>query len=565
MAIDKQSTTLSGPQCRDLQQSGMFFAGRGIPISIQSLAKLAAIATVLMVVAPLVVIILGWSSDQTEVWQHLIATQLSMLLRNTVVLAVAVGIGVTLLGVCLAWLTVMYEFPGRSWLDWALMLPMAMPAYVLAFVVLGLFDFAGPLQQGLHSLFGDQYHYFDVRHELTVILVLILVFYPYVYMLARSAFLSQGSDVMEVARVLGATRRQAFFKIALPMAKPAVVAGASLAVMETLADFGTVAVFNYDTFTTAIYKAWFGLFNLQAAAQLASLLLLFVGLALLTEKKSRGNSRFTQSARKQHRFRQRLSPVSAIAATLFCLSILSVAFIVPVAQLLRWVLLEGFEAVDQRYLGLLSRTLMLGAIAALATVVLALLLAFSRRLAGPKMRSFYDLGSLGYALPGSVLAVGVMLSFAFLDRQLIAPVMEWLGMQPRQLLVGSVFALLAAYWVRFLAVASGPVDSGLQQLKASIPEAARGLGASGWTLMWAIYLPMLRPGLLTAMVLVFVDVMKEMPATLLLRPYGWDTLAVRVYEMTSEGEWQRAALPALSLIGVGLLPGIPAVKASARR
>lgn len=565
MAIDKQSTTLSGPQCRDLQQSGMFFAGRGIPISIQSLAKLAAIATVLMVVAPLVVIILGWSSDQTEVWQHLIATQLSMLLRNTVVLAVAVGIGVTLLGVCLAWLTVMYEFPGRSWLDWALMLPMAMPAYVLAFVVLGLFDFAGPLQQGLHSLFGDQYHYFDVRHELTVILVLILVFYPYVYMLARSAFLSQGSDVMEVARVLGATRRQAFFKIALPMAKPAVVAGASLAVMETLADFGTVAVFNYDTFTTAIYKAWFGLFNLQAAAQLASLLLLFVGLALLTEKKSRGNSRFTQSARKQHRFRQRLSPVSAIAATLFCLSILSVAFIVPVAQLLRWVLLEGFEAVDQRYLGLLSRTLMLGAIAALATVVLALLLAFSRRLAGPKMRSFYDLGSLGYALPGSVLAVGVMLSFAFLDRQLIAPVMEWLGMQPRQLLVGSVFALLAAYWVRFLAVASGPVDSGLQQLKASIPEAARGLGASGWTLMWAIYLPMLRPGLLTAMVLVFVDVMKEMPATLLLRPYGWDTLAVRVYEMTSEGEWQRAALPALSLIVVGLLPVILAVKASARR
>jgi len=565
LAIDKQSTTLSGPQCRDLQQSGMFFAGRGIPISIQSLAKLAAIATVLMVVAPLVVIILGWSSDQTEVWQHLIATQLSMLLRNTVVLAVAVGIGVTLLGVCLAWLTVMYEFPGRSWLDWALMLPMAMPAYVLAFVVLGLFDFAGPLQQGLHSLFGDQYHYFDVRHELTVILVLILVFYPYVYMLARSAFLSQGSDVMEVARVLGATRRQAFFKIALPMAKPAVVAGASLAVMETLADFGTVAVFNYDTFTTAIYKAWFGLFNLQAAAQLASLLLLFVGLALLTEKKSRGNSRFTQSARKQHRFRQRLSPVSAIAATLFCLSILSVAFIVPVAQLLRWVLLEGFEAVDQRYLGLLSRTLMLGAIAALATVVLALLLAFSRRLAGPKMRSFYDLGSLGYALPGSVLAVGVMLSFAFLDRQLIAPVMEWLGMQPRQLLVGSVFALLAAYWVRFLAVASGPVDSGLQQLKASIPEAARGLGASGWTLMWAIYLPMLRPGLLTAMVLVFVDVMKEMPATLLLRPYGWDTLAVRVYEMTSEGEWQRAALPALSLIVVGLLPVILAVKASARR
>ncbi len=565
MVIDNSSTALPTPQPRSLLGSTAVTINRRWPITIQSLAKFAAIATVLMAMVPLVVILLGWSSDQTDVWRHLYATQLSTLLRNTLVLGVAVGVGVTLLGVSLAWLTVMYEFPGRRWFDWALMLPMAMPAYVLAFVVLGLFDFAGPLQQGLHALLGDRYSYFDVRHEVTVILVLVLVFYPYVYMLARSAFLSQGSDVMEVARVLGATRRQAFFKIALPMAKPAVVAGASLAVMETLADFGTVAIFNYDTFTTAIYKAWFGLFNLQAAAQLASLLLLFVGVALLAEKKSRGNSRFTQSARKQHRFRQALSPVAAIAATTFCLSILSIAFIVPVLQLVHWLLLEGFGAVDQRYLSLLSRTLMLGAIAAFITVSLALLLALSRRSAGAKMRAFYDMGSLGYALPGSVLAVGVMLSFAAVDRQMIAPVMEWLGIPSRQMLVGSVFALLAAYWVRFLAVANGPVDSCLQQLKVSIPEAARGLGVSGWPLLWTIYLPMLRPGLLTAAVLVFVDVMKEMPATLLLRPYGWDTLAVRIYELTSEGEWQRASLPALSLIVVGLLPVILAVRASVRR
>jgi iron(III) transport system permease protein len=565
LVIDNSPTKLSASQAHLLPGSPAVAVGRRWSITIQSLAKFAAIATVLMAMVPLVVILLGWSSDQTEVWQHLIATQLSTLLRNTLVLGVAVGIGVTLLGVSLAWLTVMYEFPGRRWLDWALMLPMAMPAYVLAFVVLGLFDFSGPLQQGMHALLGDRYSYFDVRHEATVILVLVLVLYPYVYMLARSAFLSQGSEVMEVARVLGATRREAFFKIALPMAKPAVVAGASLAVMETLADFGTVAIFNYDTFTTAIYKAWFGLFNLQAAAQLASLLLLFVGIALVAEKQSRGNGRFTQSARKQHRFRQSLSPVSAFLATVFCLSILSIAFIVPLLQLLHWVLLEGFEAVDRRYLGLLSRTLMLGAIAAFITISLALLLAFSRRSAGAKMRSFYDMGSLGYALPGSVLAVGVMLSFAALDQQLIAPVMEWLGIPSRQMLVGSVFALLTAYWVRFLAVATGPVDSSLQQLKTSIPEAARGLGVSGWSLLWVIYLPMLRPGLLTAMVLVFVDVMKEMPATLLLRPYGWDTLAVRIYEMTSEGEWQRASLPALSLILVGLLPVILAVRASARR
>lgn len=533
--------------------------------ALSTFIKYGAIVTVLMAVMPLLVILLGWSSDQTEVWQHLIATQLSTLLRNTVILVIGVGLGVTVLGVSLAWLTVMCEFPGRRWLDWALMLPMAMPAYVLAFVVLGVFDFAGPLQQGLHGLFGSRYTYVDVRHELTVITVLVLVFYPYVYMLARSAFLSQSSDVMEAARVLGATRWSAFFRIALPMARPAIVAGVSLAVMETLADFGTVAVFNYDTFTTAIYKAWFGLFNLQAAAQLSSLLLLFISLALIAEKSSRGNSQYVQGSRKLHRFRHALSPWAATAASIFCCSVLLVAFIIPVLQLLSWFLSEGVDSVDQRFLGLLQRTLVLGLLAALITVILALFLAFSRRLAGAKMKAFLDLGTLGYALPGSVLAVGVMLSFVFIDNNILRPLLTALGFVPSQLLVGSLLALLAAYWVRFLAVANGPIDASLQRLRPSIPEAARSLGVSGWPLLWRVYLPMLRPGVLTALVLVFVDVMKEMPATLLLRPYGWDTLAVRIYEMTSEGEWQRAALPAIALVLVGLIPVIIVVRQSANR
>ncbi|ARN76312.1 ABC transporter permease [Oceanicoccus sagamiensis] len=518
-----------------------------------------------MALAPLLVIIWSWSSDQTEVWQHLIETQLSTLLRNTLVLVIGVGSGVTLLGVSLAWLTVMCEFPGRRWLDWALMLPMAMPAYVLAFVVLGIFDFAGPLQQGLHSWFGSDYRYIDIRHEAAVIAVLVLVFYPYVYMLARSAFLAQSTDIMEAARVLGANRWRAFFRVALPMARPAIIAGTSLAIMETLADFGTVAVFNYDTFTTAIYKSWFGLFNLQAAAQLASLLLLFVALALMAEKYSRGSRSYTQSDRKQHRFRHQLSPLQAFAASAFCGLVLLLAFVLPVLQLLQWVLLEGLQAMDARYLNLLWRTLLLGGAAAILTVALALLLAFGRRRAKTRLRTFYDLGTLGYALPGSVLAVGIMLSFTFVDNQFVAPLLELFGLQAKPLLLGSVFALLAAYWVRFLAVANGPVDSSLQRIRPSIPEAARSLGSHSWPLLWQIYLPILRPGLLTAMVLVFVDVMKEMPATLLLRPYGWDTLAVRIYEMTSEGEWERAALPALTLILVGLLPVIQAVRQSASR
>ena len=455
----------------------------------------AGIFTVLMALAPLLVIILSWGSDQTEVWQHLIATQLSTLLRNTLVLVLGVGVGVTVLGVSLAWLTVMCEFPGRRWLDWGLMLPMAMPAYVLAFVVLGIFDFAGPLQQGLHGLLGDRYQYIDVRHDITVILVLILVFYPYVYMLARSAFLAQGTDIMEAARVLGASRWGAVFRVALPMARPAIIAGMSLAVMETLADFGTVAVFNYDTFTTAIYKSWFGLFNLQAAAQLASLLLLFVALALLAEKQSRGHRSYTQTGRKQHRYRHHLSPLKSFLASGFCSLVLLVAFILPFLQLLVWVLDDGFEAINSRYLDLLWHTLLLGAAAALLTVALALLLAFGRRRAAPALQKFYDLGTLGYALPGSVLAVGIMLSFAFIDNQLLAPLFTALGFAPKQIMVGGVFALLAAYWVRFLAVANGPVDSSLQRISRSIPDAARSLGVSGWPLLWRVYLPILRPGL----------------------------------------------------------------------
>lgn len=533
--------------------------------SLNTMLKIVAVITVLMAVAPIVVLMLSWASDQTDTWQHLISTQLLDLLRNTIVLALGVALGVTLLGVSLAWLTVMCEFPGRRWFDWALMLPMAMPAYVLAFVVLGLFDFAGPLQQGLHHWLGNHYQYVDVRHEGVVIAVLVLVFYPYVYMLARSAFLAQSSDVMEAARVLGASRWQAFFRVALPMARPAIIAGASLAVMETLADFGAVSVFNYDTFTTAIYKAWFGLFNLQAAAQLSTLLLLFVGMTLIAEKHSRGKRAYLQSGRKQHRYRQNLAPGKAFAASALCAVILLLAFVIPVLQLLQWVIADGLAALDQHYIGLLTRTLLLGTMGAVLTILLAMVLAFSRRQASAKLKMFYELGTLGYALPGTVLAVGVMLSFGVIDRQLIAPAFSLLDLPPQQLLVGSVVALLAAYWIRFLAVASGPIDSSLQRIKPSIPEAARSLGVSGLPLLWRVYLPMLRPGLITALILVFIDVMKEMPATLLLRPFGWDTLAVRIYEMTSEGEWQRAALPAITLVLMGLVPVILAVRQSAKR
>ncbi|WP_027896486.1 ABC transporter permease [Zestomonas thermotolerans] len=518
-----------------------------------------------LVLLPLSVLLLSWGSVDTEIWAHLWDTQLPRLLGNTLVLVAGVGVGVVLLGVSLAWLTSLCEFPGRRWLDWALMLPFAIPAYVLAFVFVGLLDFAGPVQSLAREWFGTGLRFPRVRSTGGVIVVLVLVFYPYVYLLARSAFLAQGKGLMEAARVLGQTPWQAFWRVALPMARPAIGAGLALALMETLADFGAVAVFNFDTFTTAIYKTWYGFYSLSSATQLASLLLLAVMLVLYGERRARGISR-PSSERPRGRVLYQLHGWKAAAASAWCGLVFLCAFVIPVLQLLVWFWQRGRFDLDERYLSLILHTLSLGGLAALITVAVAMLLAFARRLAPTRpIRSAVGLANLGYALPGSVLAVSIMLAFSFLDRHLVIPLSAWLGGAGKPLLLGSLFALLLAYLVRFLAVAYGPLESSLARIRPSLPEASRSLGVGGPRLFFSVYLPLLLPGTLSAALLVFVDVLKEMPATLLMRPFGWDTLAVRVFEMTSEGEWARAALPALTLVLVGLLPVIGLIRRSARQ
>ncbi len=528
--------------------------------------QLATLALAAMVALPLLVVFSGWLQPENTVWQHLVETVLTDLVLNTMVLLTGVASGVLVLGVGLAWLTTMCEFPGRRLFDWALMLPLAIPAYVLAFVAIGLFDYSGPVQTLMRNSFGNSLWFPPIRSTGGVISVMVLVLYPYVYMLARSAFITQGHGTLEAARVLGLGPWSAFFRVALPMARPAIVAGISLALMETLADFGTVAVFNYDTFTTAIYKAWFGLFNLQAASQLASLLLLFVALALFGERHLRGRARYHEGTRSGPPRRHQLSGAAAALSTFAAGGVFTLAFLLPVIQLVSWAWEVIAVDLDSRYIGLLWHTLILGAIAALLTVTGALVLAFARRLRGDRLTgSAVGVATLGYALPGSVLAVGIMLTFTGIDN-FINGVARLLGQgSPGQVLGGTVVALLIAYLVRFLAVAFGPIESALSRIRHSLPEAAHSLGAGGGEVLRRIYLPLLRPGLLTAALLVLVDVMKEMPATLLLRPFGWDTLAVRIYEMTSEGEWERAALPGITLVLVGLLPVIILVRRSARR
>ncbi len=523
------------------------------------------LAVVGLVLLPLSVLALSWQSIDLQIWSHLWDTQMPRLLGNTLTLVVGVGTGVTVIGVSLAWLTSLCEFPGRRWLDWALMLPFAIPAYVLAFVFVGLLDFAGPVQSLLREWFGNGLRLPRVRSTGGVIIVLVLVFYPYVYLLARTAFLAQGKGLMEAARMLGQSPWQAFWRVALPVARPAIGAGVALALMETLADFGAVAVFNFDTFTTAIYKTWYGFFSLSSAAQLASLLLLAVMLVLYGERRARGQDH-AASERPRGQALYRLSGFKAWLASGWCALVFACAFVVPMVQLVAWCWQRGRFDLDERYRELILHTLYLGAMAALITVAVALLLAFARRQAPtPGIRAGVAIANLGYALPGSVLAVSLMLAFSFLDRELVVPVSSWLGGAGRPLLLGSVAALLVAYLVRFIAVAYGPLESSLARIRPSLPEASRSLGVGGVRLFFKVYLPLLLPGTLSAALLVFVDTLKEMPATLLMRPFGWDTLAVRVFEMTSEGEWARASLPALTLVLVGLLPVIGLIRRSARQ
>ncbi|MBU0594128.1 MAG: iron ABC transporter permease [Gammaproteobacteria bacterium] len=516
---------------------------------------LAAAFIALLIIVPLAVVLASVFSPERAIWQHLLEHVLPGLLGNTFRLVVGVAIGVTLLGVSLAWLTAVCEFPGRRFFSWALLLPLAMPAYVTAFVYVALLDFTGPLQTGLRELAGGPVAFPPIRSAGGVIMVMSLALYPYVYLLARNAFLTQGRRALEAAQSLGYSRKAGFFKVALPLARPWIMAGLMLALMETLADFGTVAVFNYDTFTTAIYKTWFGLFSLQGASQLASVLILLVFALIAAEQFSRRGLRFTQAGRHTRMERIVLSGSHAWLASGFAAVVLLVAFAIPVVQLLVWAEKVVAQDFDARYLGFLWHSLLLGGLAAALIVVAALVLIYAQRQHDDTWtRAMARIATLGYAVPGPVLAVGIVIPLAWLDQQLIGAARNWFGIDTGLILQGTLLVMLPAYLTRFLAVGYNPIDSAMQRVTRNLDEAAHSLGVSGLAMLRRVHLPMLRGGLLSAAALVFVDVMKEMPITLMTRPFGWDTLAVRIFEMTSEGEWERAALPSVALVLAGLLP-----------
>jgi len=491
--------------------------------------------------------------------RHQWSTVLPGYVWTSIVLSACVGLGVALLGGATAAAVTLFDFPGRRVFEWALLLPLAMPAYVLAYAYTDFLQFSGPLQSALRALSGAQGALWpDVRSLWGAIALFVLCLYPYVYLLTRTALAERGVALMEAARLLGAGMRRRVREVALPLARPAIVAGVALALMETLADYGVGSYFGLSTFTTGIYKAWLVMHDRDAAAQLSSLLLLVVAGVLWLEARGRRQLRFAHSRAGTVQSAEArpmvLTGRRVVAAWALCGLPVLLGFVLPVAVLLRllWQEATGGEMALPlaRFAQWSWTSFKLAGLAALLAAALALALAFALRLPGQHRRPLQLAGrvvSLGYAVPGAVIAVGILLPVGWLQER-------FPGLGTTGLVTGTVFGLLYAYLVRFSAVALQSVEAGYARLPASVDETARMLGTPKRTLFFGLHLPLLRRSVLAALLLVFVDVMKELPATLVLRPFDSDTLAVVAYQLARDERLSEAALPSLAIVVVGLLP-----------
>ncbi|WP_231870343.1 MULTISPECIES: iron ABC transporter permease [unclassified Marinomonas] len=521
---------------------------------------LISVAVALLLALPVLVILTNVLTGQANVWQHLIDTVLTDYISSSLLLMLGVGAGSLLLGVPTAWLTSVCRFPGHKWLAWALLLPLAVPAYIIAYTYTGLLDFAGPVQTLIRDLTGlsyGEYWFFEVRSLPGAIVMLSLVLYPYVYLMSRAAFLEQSANTLEVSRSLGYSHTRSFFKLALPLARPAIVAGVTLALMETLADYGTVKYFGVASFTTGIMRTFNGFGDAAAASQLASVLLLFVTCLILLERYSRRRISYHSSGiRKASNRKIELNKKQGVLAALVCFLPVFLGFIVPGLQLTYWAIFSS-EGIDSSFIQLAWNSLYLAALAALIAVVLALILAYASRLNKRKaVQASVTVAGLGYALPGTIIAIGIIIPFAWLDHKIIAWVQEVFEVRFGLILSGTLFALLFAYTVRFMAVSLGAVQSGLGKITPSLDAAGRSLGYKPMDVLRKIHLPLMKSSVLTALLIVFVDVLKELPATLILRPFNFNTLAVRAFELASDERLADAAPASLMIVLVGLVPVI---------
>jgi iron(III) transport system permease protein len=513
-----------------------------------------------VLLAPVVALMAELLAPNIKLWQSLWAGALPKMIGNTLFLLTGVGVLTLIVGTSLAWLISAYDFFGRAFFERALLLPLAVPAFVMGFIYVALFDISGPVQAALRDVFGPGFRLPPVRSGWGAVIVLSLASYPYVYLMARAAFREQAARLVEAAQSMGYGRAAAFWRVVLPMARPALAGGAVLAMMEAMADFASVRFFSFPTISEAVVRVWEGQMDRASAAEVAALLSFFALGLLLLERMLRGRRKFYQADGKSAAIgRIKLPRAKAAGAFAFCAVILMLSFGIPLGQLVIWTgqyLAEhsggGWRLVFGQYVG---NSFFLAGCAALLVVLLALLLCHDGRLHGGWLRnSLGRLVTLGYSMPGAVVAAGVLVTVAPVDRAL-NDILPRLGLAaPGILLTGSVLGLLYAYGVRFMAVAHNNIDASMERIKPNFAEAARALGADPWRVMRRIHAPLLAGGLTSGTLLVFVEVIKELPATLFLRPFGMDTLAVWSYMAASESLWQEAALPALSIVALGLLP-----------
>src|SRR5215475_143392 len=523
-------------------------------------ATLIAGALAGVMLLPIATILVLSLSPQQTIWPHLFGTVLPRAVANTLLMMAGVGALALVIGTGTAWLVTMYRFPGRSLLDRLLVLPLAMPTYIVAYCYVEVFDYSGPVQTALRALFGWQsardYWFPEIRTLPGCIWVLSTVLYPYVYLAARASFAQQSVCVLEVARTLGQTAIGAFRTVAMPLARPALAAGVALTAMECLNDLGAAQYLGIETLTVSIYTTWLQRSNLAGAAQLALVALVGVLALLLAERALRGGARVHHTTG-----RYRAIPFSDLAGwraglvVVGCAVPVTAGFLLPLAVLIAQTSSDLSDALRLGFWRAAGNSLLVAGTAALTTVGAGLALVYARRLSGNRLaRSAVRLASLGYAMPGTVLALGLMLPLAMLDNAVDAGLRAWLGVSSGLILSGSLFVIVLAYTVRFLAIALGSIEAGFDKLSPNLDAVARTLGESALSCLRRVHVPLLLPALAAAALMVFVDGMKELPATLLLRPFNFETLATHAYSYAALEQFERAALAALTIVLIGLLP-----------
>lgn len=533
--------------------------GERIKLQLGSGWTLAALGIALLVLAPSLTVLWSLTAPASENWAHLRSTVLPGYILNTLQLMALVAAMTAFIGIGTAWLTVSMQFPGQRFFKWALVLPLATPAYIVAYVYTDLLSFAGPVQGGLRSITGwhvGDYYFPPVRSLPGAAVMLSLVLYPYVYLLARTAFERQSAALFDAARILGASPWRAFLRIALPCARPAIAGGLALVLMETISDFGVVDYFAVPTLTAGIFRTWFNLGDALSAAQIAAWLFIFAIALVFIEVAGRRGRVANPMARDMAPAPRKLGKIAGIAAAIACALPIVLGFVVPAGVLLRYALIEGDPMLGRNFFDFAWNSLIVAGIAAALATSLALLLAYGERLHPTRFnRISIRLATLGYALPGAMIAIGILTLSTSIDRA-FANAVEELGFSPGLILTGSIAGLIFAYVARFLTAAYNATHSGLEKIHPALDAAARSLGAPPRRVLSAVHVPLLRGALASAALIVFIDVMKELPATLLLRPFNFETLATRTYRLASDEKLGEASTAALMIVLLGLIPTI---------